>query len=115
MKGVLIVLGTAIAAWVILALPAALVSDEVPGVTIPALVACLAPNLLAVMVSELVKTKSEKLRTGVIVASFVFRPFVALALGFCLYVLLPVLHWLNCPAIGRSNETRRPCTLCRPL
>ncbi len=92
MKGVLIVLGTGIAAWVILAFPAALISEEGLGVTIPALLACLAPNLLAVMVSELVKTKSEKLRTGVIVASFVFRPFMALGLGFCFYVLMPVLH-----------------------
>lgn len=92
MKGVLIVLGTAIAAWVLLAFPAAMLSDEGPSVTLPALLVCLAPNLLAVLVTVLVRKQSERVRTGVIVASFVFRPLIALGLGFGLYVVLPALH-----------------------
>lgn len=92
MKGVLIVLGTAAIAWLLLAGPAALLSNEGPTVTIPALLVCLVPNLLALLVTELVRSKSDLTRMGVLLASFLFRPFLAVGLGFVVYFLLPALR-----------------------
>lgn len=92
MKGVLIVLGTAAVAWLVLAGPAALATNEGPIVTIPALLICLAPNLLALLVSELVRSKSEWTRMGVLLASFLIRPFLSVGLGFAVYFVLPALH-----------------------
>ena len=55
MRGFAVVLGTAVVAWLMLAGPAALISDEGPSVTIPAALVCLVPNLLALGVAGLVR------------------------------------------------------------
>jgi hypothetical protein len=52
----------------------------------------LVPNLLALAVAGLVRTKSQLTQTGVLLASFLVRPLVALALGVAAYYLLPALH-----------------------
>lgn len=92
MRGFAVVVGTAIGAWLLLAGPAALVSNEGPSVTIPAALVCLVPNLLALAVAGLVRTRSQLTQTGVLLASFLVRPLVALALGVAAYYLLPPLH-----------------------
>jgi len=91
-RGVAVVLGAAVVGWLVLALPAALVSDEGPAVTLPALVVCLVPNLLALAVAGLVRGKSQLTQTGVLLASFLVRPLVALGLGLAGYYLLPDLR-----------------------
>ncbi len=69
-----------------------MLTDEGPSVTVPALLVCLAPNLLALLVSELVRSKSEVTRLGVLLASFLFRPFISVGLGFWVYLILPALR-----------------------
>lgn len=91
MKGLGVVVGTAALAWVILAGPAALVSNEGPTVTVPALLVCLIPNVLAVGVAGLVRAKGPMTQMGVLLASFLIRPLVALALGAAAYYLFPPL------------------------
>src|SRR5262249_20056930 len=90
-KGFAVLFGVAIAAWVILALPAMLFGGDGPDVTVPALLVCLAPNLLALGVVELLRTKSEMVRTAALVISFVARLFVVLGLGFAVYLSSPHL------------------------
>jgi hypothetical protein len=63
-----------------------------PEVTVPAALICLAPNLLALGVTELVRTRSQTAQTGVLLASFLVRPLVAIGLGVATYYLLPHLH-----------------------
>lgn len=92
MRGFAVVIGAAVLAWGLLAGPAALVSDEGPSVTVPAALVCLVPNLLALAVAGLVRTKSPLTQTGVLLASFLVRPLVALGLGVWAYYLLPPLH-----------------------
>jgi len=90
-KGFAIVLGVAILAWVVLAGSAALLGGDGPEVTVPAWLVCLVPNLLALGVAELVKTRSEYTRTAVLLVSFVARLFLVLGLAFAAYLLLPYL------------------------
>src|SRR5262245_8699306 len=61
---------------------------EVP---VPAASVCLAPNLLALGVAELVKTRSEYVRTAALLISFVARLFLVLGLGFAVHLLSPHL------------------------
>jgi hypothetical protein len=91
-KGFAVVTGSGILAWVMLAGPAALVSDEGSTVTVPAALVCLVPNLLALGVAGLVRTKSQLTQMGVLLASFLIRPLVALALGLLAYKLYPPLQ-----------------------
>lgn len=92
MKGVLIVLGTGVGAWLVLAGPAALFTAEGPEVTVPALLICLVPNLAAVIVATRIRNKSSQVYLGVLLASFLVRPFVSLGLGFATYFVLPALR-----------------------
>jgi hypothetical protein len=91
-KGFAVVVGAALLAWLVLAGPAALMSDEGPSVTIPAALVCLVPNLLALGVAALVRGKSQLTQMGVLLASFLIRPLVALGLGLAVYYLLPDLR-----------------------
>ncbi|HEX3149699.1 MAG TPA: hypothetical protein VHR66_16610 [Gemmataceae bacterium] len=91
MKGFAVLIGVAIAAWVVLALPAMLFDGAGPEVTAPALLVCLAPNLLALGVAELFKGRSEYVQTAVLTISFVARLFLVLGLGFTVYLLSPYL------------------------
>jgi hypothetical protein len=91
-RGFAVVVGTAVLAWGLLAGPAALVSDEGPSVTVPAVLVCLVPNLLALAVAGLVRTRSQLTQTGVLLASFLVRPLVALALGLGAYYSFPPLR-----------------------
>jgi hypothetical protein len=61
-------------------------------VTIPALVASLAPNLLALGAVELTRARGQTVQTGVVLVSFVVRPVVAIGLGLAAYYLLPDLR-----------------------
>lgn len=92
MRGFALVVGAAAGAWLVLAGPAALVSDEGPSVTVPAALVCLVPNLLALVVAGLVRGKSQLTQVGVLLASFLIRPLVALALGLAAYYLYPPLQ-----------------------
>ena len=92
MRGFALVVGAAVGAWLLLAGPAALVSDEGPAVTVPAALVCLVPNLLALGVAGLVRGKSQLTQVGVLLASFLIRPLVALALGLAAYYLFPPLQ-----------------------
>ncbi|HKB02094.1 MAG TPA: hypothetical protein VKD90_07735 [Gemmataceae bacterium] len=87
-----IVLGAAAVAWVVLAGPAMLLGGAGPEVTVPALVVCLAPNLLALGAAELVRARGQTVQTGVVLVSFVVRPVVAFGLGLAAYYLLPDLR-----------------------
>lgn len=91
MKGLAVLVGVAILAWVVLAGPAMLLGGSGPEVTALAALVCLAPNLLALGVAELVKTRSEYVRTAALLISFVARLFLVLGLGFAVYRLLPHL------------------------
>ena len=91
MKGFAVLVGVAAGAWVVLAGPAMLLGGDGPPVTLPALVVCLAPNLLALGVVELVRTRSEYTRTAVLLISFVARLFLVIGLGFTVYLLSPHL------------------------
>jgi len=91
LKGFAVLLGVAAAAWVLLAGPAMLLGGDGPEVTVPALLVCLAPNLLALGVAELFKGRSEYTQTAVLLISFVARLFLVLGLGFSVYLLSPYL------------------------
>ena len=91
MKGFAVLLGVALAAWVVLAGAAMLLGGAGPEVTGPALLVCLAPNLLALGVAELVRTRSEYTRTAALVISFVARLFLVVGLGFTVYLVSPDL------------------------
>jgi hypothetical protein len=90
-KGLAVLVGVAILAWVVLALPAMLLGGSGPEVTGLAALVCLAPNLLALWVAELFKTRSEYVRTAVLLVTFVARLFLVLGLGFAVYLLSPHL------------------------
>jgi len=90
-KGFAVLVGVAAAAWVVFAGPAMLLGGDGPGVTLPALVVCLAPNLLALGVAELLKTRSEYTQVAALVISFVARLFLVIGLGFAAYWVLPGL------------------------
>jgi len=90
-KGFAVLLGVALAAWVVLAGAAMLLGGAGPEVTGPALLVCLAPNLLALGVAELVRTRSEYTRTAALVISFVARLFLVVGLGFTVYLVSPYL------------------------
>jgi hypothetical protein len=90
-RGLAVLVGVAVLAWVILAGPAMLLGGDGPDVTVPALLVCLAPNLLALGVVELLRTRSEIVRTAALLISFVARLFVVLGLGFTVYLLSPHL------------------------
>jgi hypothetical protein len=87
-----IVLGAAVLAWLVLAGPAMLLGGAGPEVTVPALVVCLAPNLLALGAAELVRARGQTVQTGVVLVSFLVRPVVAVGLGLAAYFLLPDLQ-----------------------
>jgi hypothetical protein len=72
--------------------PSWLLGGDGPEVTVPAAAVCLIPNLLALSVNELVKTRSQTAQTGVLLASFLVRPLVAIGLGLAAYYLLPDLR-----------------------
>ena len=91
MKGLAVLCGVAVAAWVLLAGPAMLLGGDGPDLTLPALLVCLAPNLLALGVAELVRNRSEFTRTATLLVSFVARLFVVLGLGFAVYLMSPQL------------------------
>ena len=91
MKGFAILLGVAAAAWVLLAGSAALLGGDGPEVTVPALVVCLAPNLLALGVAELLRTRSEYTQVAALVISFVARLFLVIGLGCAADLVLPGL------------------------
>jgi hypothetical protein len=90
-KGLAVLVGVAILAWVVLAGPAMLLGGDGPEVTGLAALVCLAPNLLALGVAELFKTRSEYVRTAALLISFVARLFLVLGLGFTVYLLSPHL------------------------
>jgi hypothetical protein len=90
-RGFGIVVGAAALSWLLIAGPAALVSDEGPQVTVPAALVCLVPNLLALGVAGLVRTTNPITQMGILLASFLIRPLLALALGFATYYLFPPL------------------------
>src|SRR5205085_277821 len=58
-RGFAVLVGVAVAAWMVFAGAAMLLGGAGPEVTGPALLVCLAPNLLALGVVELVRTRSE--------------------------------------------------------
>jgi hypothetical protein len=90
--GLGIVLGAAVLAWLLLAGPAMLLGGAGPEVTVPALVVCLAPNLLALGAAELAQARGQTVQTAVVLVSFVVRPVVAFGLGLAAYYLLPDLQ-----------------------
>jgi hypothetical protein len=90
-RGLAVLVGVAILAWVVLAVPAMLLGGDGPEVTGLAALVCLAPNLLALGVAELFKTRSEYVRTAALLISFVARLFLVLGLGFAVYLLSPHL------------------------
>jgi len=90
-RGLAVLVGVAILAWVVLAGPAMLLGGDGPEVTGLAALVCLAPNLLALGVAELFKTRSEYVRTAALLISFVARLFLVLGLGFTVYLLSPHL------------------------
>jgi hypothetical protein len=90
-RGFAIVVSVAILAWIVIAGPAALLGGDGPEVTVPALLVCLAPNLLALGVAEFFKNRSELTRTAVLLITFVGRLFLVIGLGFAVYFLLPYL------------------------
>ena len=49
-------------------------------------------RLRPLLIAGLVRTRSQLTQTGVLLASFLVRPLVALALGVAAYYLLPPLH-----------------------
>ena len=91
MKGFAVLLGVAVVSWLVLAGASMLLGGAGPEVTVPALLVCLAPNLLALGVVELIRTRSEWTRTAVLLVSFLARPILAIVLGICVYFLLPHL------------------------
>lgn len=91
MRGFAVLVGLAVAAWVLFALPAVLLGGDGPEVTGVALAVCLAPNLLALGVAELLRTRSEYIQIAVLVISFVARLFLVIGLGFVAYLVLPGL------------------------
>ena len=91
MRGFAVLVGVALGAWVLLAGPAMLLGGDGPEVTGLALAVCLAPNLLALGVVELVRTRSEYTRTAVLAISSVARLFLVIGLGFVVYLLSPHL------------------------
>jgi hypothetical protein len=90
-KGFAVLIGVAAAAWVLFALPAMLLGGDGPEVTLAALVVCLAPNLLALGLVELLRTRSEYTQIAGLVISFVARLFLVIGLGFVAYLILPGL------------------------
>jgi hypothetical protein len=86
-----IVLAAAALGWLVLAGPAMFLGWAGPDLTVPALVVCLVPNLLALGVAGLVRQKSPATQMGVLLASFLVRPLVALGLGLAAYHALPDL------------------------
>ena len=92
MRGLAFVAGVTALAWLVMAGPSWLLGGDGPEVTIPAAVVCLVPNLLALGVIELVKTRSQTAQTGVLLASFLVRPLVTIGLGLAVYFLSPDLH-----------------------
>jgi len=90
-RGFAVLVGVGLAAWLVLAGPAMLVGGDGPEVTGLALVVCLAPNLLALGLVELVRTRSEYTRTAVLAISSVARLFLVIGLGFVVYLLSPHL------------------------
>jgi hypothetical protein len=90
-KGFAIVLGVAMLTWIVFAGPAALLDGDGPEITLPVLLVCLAPNLLALGIAEFVRTRSEYTRTAVLLVSFLARLFLVLGLAFSVYMLLPYL------------------------
>lgn len=91
MRGFAIVVCVALLAWIVTAGPAALFGGDGPELTVPALLVCLAPNLLALYVAEYFKNQSEYTRTAVLLITFVARLFLVIGLGFTVYFLLPYL------------------------
>lgn len=91
MNGFAVLVGVALLSWFVLAGASMLLGGAGPEVTVPALVVCLAPNLLALGVAEFVRTRSEFTRTAVLLVSFLARPILAMALGLGAYFLLPHL------------------------
>ena len=91
MKGFAVLIGVAVLAWVVLAVPAMLLGGDGPEVTLPALLICLTPNLLALGVAEIVRTRSDYVRTAVLLVSFLARLILVIGLGFAVYLLLPHL------------------------
>lgn len=92
MRGLGIVLAAAVLAWLVLAGPAMLLGGAGPEVTVPAVVVCLAPNLLALVAVELARGRGPTVTTGVLLVSFLVRPVVAMGLGLAAYYLLPGLE-----------------------
>jgi len=90
-KGFVVLCGVALAAWALTAGPTALLGGDGPEVTGLALLVCLAPNLLALGVVELVRTRSEYTRTAVLAISSVGRLFLVIGLGFVVYLVSPHL------------------------
>jgi hypothetical protein len=91
-KGFAVLIGVAVLSWLVLGLPAMLLGGAGPEITGTALLICLAPNLLALAVAELVRNRSEYTRTAVLLVSFLARLFVVVGLGFVAYFLLPHLR-----------------------
>jgi hypothetical protein len=90
-RGFAIVVCAALLAWILFAGTTALLGGDGPEVTVPALLVCLVPNLLALGVSEYFKSRSELTRTAVLLITFVGRLFLVIGLGFAVYFLLPFL------------------------
>jgi len=90
-KGFAVLVGVAVLAWALTAGPAALLGGDGPELTGLALLVCLAPNLLALLVAELVRTRSEYTRTAVLAISFAARLILVIGLGFTVYLVSPHL------------------------
>ena len=92
MRGLAFVVGVTVLAWLVMCGPSWLLGGDGPEVTVPAALVCLIPNLLALGVTELVKTRSLTAQTGVLLASFLVRPLLSVGLGLSAYYLLPDLR-----------------------
>ena len=91
MKGLVVLVGVAVVAWLLLAGPSMLLGGAGPEVTVPVALVCLAPNLLALGVAEWARTRSEYTRTAVLLVSSLARLFLVIGLGFVVYLLFPHL------------------------
>ena len=91
MKGLVVLVGVAILAWLVLAGPSMLLGGAGPEVTVPVALVCLAPNLLVLGVAEWARTRSEFTRTAVLLVSSLARLFLVIGLGFAVYFLFPHL------------------------
>lgn len=86
-----LVVGVTALAWVVLALPAWALGGGGPDLTVPAALVCLVPNLILLGVVAFVKARGPVVQAGVVLGSFLVRPFATMGLGLAAYYLIPSL------------------------